>query len=205
MPTILIALCVLAAETDKPQWQPLFDGKSLEGWKVVEFGGDGEAKVEDGRIVLHRGNSLTGVTFNGKGLPKINYEIELDAMRVDGIDFFCGLTFPVGQSHCSFIVGGWAGAVVGLSSIDDKDASENETTKYMNFKTGQWYRIRVRVTDDNIAAWIDDKQVVNQNIKGRKVSTRNEVILSKPLGVAAWQTTAAIRNVRLRKLSQEGK
>jgi hypothetical protein len=110
------------------------------------------------------------------------------------------LTFPVGKSHCSFIVGGWAGAVVGLSSIDGKDASENDTTKYMNFKTGQWYRIRVRVTDDNISAWIDDKQVVDQNIKDRKITTRNEVDLSKPLGISAWQTEAAIRNIRLRKL-----
>jgi len=199
MPSILIALCVLAA--DKPAWKPLFDGKTLEGWKVVEFGGDGDVKVDDGRIQLGRGVSLTGITYARDDLPKTNYEIELEAMRVEGIDFFCGLTFPVGDAHCSFIVGGWAGAVVGLSSIDDKDASENDTTRYVDFKTGQWYRIRVRVTDENISAWIDDKQMVDQDIEGRKVSTRNEVDLSKPLGVTAWQTTAAIRNVRLRKLS----
>ena len=197
MPTILLALTLMGA--DKPQWQPLFDGRSLEGWKVVEFGGDGEVKVTDGRILMKMGNSLTGITYQGEGLPKRNYEIELDAMRVEGIDFFCGLTFPVGESHCSFIVGGWGGAVVGLSSIDDKDASENDTTRYLNFKTGQWYRIRLRVTDEKITAWLDDKQVVDQNIRGKKVGTRNEVDLSKPLGLSCWQTTAAIRNVRLRK------
>ena len=200
MPTIVLALCVLTA--DKPAWQPLFDGKSLDGWKVVEFGGDGEVNVEEGRILMKMGNSLTGVTYAGDDLPKSNYEIELEAMRVEGIDFFCGLTFPVGDSHCSFIVGGWAGAVVGLSSIDNKDASENETTQYITFKTGPWYRVRVRVTDDNISAWIDDKQVVDQKIKDRKVSTRNEVDLSKPLGLSAWQTTAAVRDIKLRKLSK---
>ena len=198
MPSLLLVLCVLTA--DKPQWQPLFDGKSLDGWKVVEFGGDGDVEVKDGRIIMKMGNSLTGITFAGKELPISNYEIELEAMRVDGIDFFCGLTFPVGKRHCSFIVGGWAGAVVGLSSIDDKDASENDTTKYMNFKTGQWYRIRVRVTDAKISAWIDDKQVVDQDTKDRKISTRNEVDLSKPLGLSCWQTTSAVRNIRLRKL-----
>lgn len=198
MPTLLLALCAIAA--DKPAWQPLFDGKSLDGWKVVEFGGDGEVKVDDGRILMKMGNSLTGVTYAGDDLPKSNYEIELEAMRVDGIDFFCALTFPVADSHCSFIVGGWAGAVVGLSSIDNKDASENETTQYITFKTGQWYRIRVRVTDENISAWIDDKQVVKQDIKDRKISTRNEVDLSKPLGLSAWQTTSAVRGMKLRKL-----
>ena len=29
--------------------QPLFDGKSLEGWKVTDFGGEGEVKVEEAR------------------------------------------------------------------------------------------------------------------------------------------------------------
>lgn len=198
MSALLLALCALTA--DKPAWQPLFDGKSLDGWKVVEFGGDGDVKVDDGRILMKMGNSLTGVTYAGDDLPKSNYEIELEAMRVDGIDFFCALTFPVADSHCSFIVGGWAGAVVGLSSIDNKDASENETTQYVTFKTGQWYRLRVRVTDDNISAWIDDKQVVNQDIKDRKISTRNEVDLSKPLGLSAWQTTSAVRGMKLRKL-----
>jgi hypothetical protein len=48
----------------------------------------------------------------------MNYEIKLEAKKVTGNDFFCGMTFPVGDSFCSFIVGGWGGPVVGLSSID---------------------------------------------------------------------------------------
>ena len=91
MPTILIALCILAAE--KPQWEPLFDGKSLDGWKVVEFGGDGDVKVDDGRIVLKMGNSLTGITHKSEELPKSNYEIELEAMRVEGERFLLRADF----------------------------------------------------------------------------------------------------------------
>ncbi len=200
MTALLIALCLVAAK--EPAWTPLFDGKSLEGWKAAEFGGEGEVTVDKGRILMTAGSSLTGITYAGKDLPTSNYEIELEAMRVDGIDFFCGLTFPVKDSHCSFIAGGWAGAVVGLSSIDGKDASENDTTKYVTFKSKRWYRIRVRVTDDNISAWIDDKRIVNQDIKDRKITTRGEVDLSKPLGISAWQTAAALRNIRLRRLKE---
>jgi hypothetical protein len=141
------------------------------------------------------------VTYK-KDFPVTNYEIRLEAKRVDGIDFFCGLTFPVEKSHCSLIVGGWAGAVVGLSSIDDRDASENDTTKYINFQDRRWYPIRVRVTRDRIQAWIDDKPVVNQDIRNRKVSTRAEVDLSKPLGIAAWQTRAAVRKIEFRRLAE---
>jgi hypothetical protein len=135
----------------------------------------------------------------------MNYEASLEAMRMDGIDFFCALTFPVADSHCSFIVGGWAGSVVGLSSIDGRDASENETTRYMSFKDNQWYRIRVRVTEEKIEAWIDDQQVVNQPTKGRRIGTRIEVELSKPFGICAWETRAALRNIRVRRLEEPGK
>ena len=120
--------------------------------------------------------------------------------RVDGVDFFCALTFPVADSHCTLVVGGWAGSVVGLSSIDGRDASENETTRYMAFKDNQWYRIRVRVAKERIQAWIDDERVVDQAISGRRLDTRIEVELSKPLGVCAWETRAALRNIRIRRL-----
>lgn len=194
------AASVQAVKT-APAWQPLFDGKSLEGWRITDFGGQGEVHVEDGQLMLEFGSSLTGTTCT-RELPKTNYEVRLEAMQVDGIDFFCGMTFPVGDSHCSFIVGGWAGAVVGLSNIDDRDASENETTRYMTFKNKVWYRVRVRVTPERIQAWIDDKKIVDQVITGRKISTRPEMDLSKPFGIAAWQTRAALKNIELRVLPE---
>jgi hypothetical protein len=173
---------------DREQWTPLFDGKSIDGWKITQFGGQGEM-----------GQPLTGITYKGT-FPQVNYEISLEAMRVEGTDFFCGLTMPVSDSHCSFIVGGWAGSVVGISSIDGHDASENDTTKVMKFNNGQWYKFRVRVTADKIETWIDNEQVVNQDIKGRKITTRSEVDLSKPLGLSTYQTKAAVRNFKYRKL-----
>ena len=174
------------------KWRPLFDGKTLDGWKISQFGGEGEVYVEDKQLMFDFGSSLTGVTYKGKA-PQSNYEIKLEAKRLDGTDFFCGLTFPVGQSHCSLIVGGWGGALVGLSSIDGFDASENDTTQSMSFKRGQWYRIKVRVEDQRIAVWIDDKQIIDQDIEGRQISIRPEVELSRPLGLCAWETRAAMR------------
>src|SRR5262249_39791253 len=104
----------------------LFDGKTLAGWKATVFGGEGKVAVEKGQIILQRGAPLTGITWAGgpPELPRMSYEVSLDAMKVDGSDFFCGLTFPVGPDPCSFIVGGWGGGVVGLSSLDGMDASE---------------------------------------------------------------------------------
>lgn len=190
------------AEDEDARWRELFDGKSLEGWESAEFGGEGPVEVKDGEIVMGMGVSLTGVTFKGE-IPKTNYEIELQAKQVEGIDFFCGLTFPVDESHCTFIVGGWAGSIVGLSSIDGMDASENDTTKIMYFDTDKWYRVRVRVEDDRIQCWLDDEQVVDQSIVDRELSIRPEVALSRPLGISSWQTTAALKDIRIRELQQD--
>ena len=189
-------------------WKNLFDGKTLAGWKRSTFASQGEIKVgtpsKDGKsaIVLEMSDNLSGITLtNLADLPQMNYEVALEAMKLDGSDFFCGLTFPVGKSSASFIVGGWGGAVVGISSIDGADASENETTKFMKFERNKWHRIRVRVTPAKIEAWIDDDQMVDVETKDRKISLRfGEIENSLPFGIAAYQTRAAVRDIRLRRL-----
>lgn len=189
-----------AKTEESAAWKSLFDGDTLLGWRVTEFGGEGEVLVRDQAIQMDFGSSLTGITYDGKEFPQSNYEVRLEAQRVDGNDFFCGLTFPVQQNFCSLIVRGWGGTVVGLSSIDGADASENETRKSRTFRKGTWYRIQVRVTDDRIEAWIDDEKVVDQELAERAISIRPEVSLSKPLGICAWQTRAALRKIEWRKV-----
>jgi len=183
-------------------WQPLFDGKTLTGWESTPFGGEGDVTVENGVIRIERGSELSGITCNQK-FPNDGYAITLEASRVDGYDFFCGLTFPVGQEPCSFIVGGWGGGVVGLSSVDGADAAHNDTTEWREFETGTWYRITVEVGKDAIRCWIDDEQMVDQPRNNHEFSIRPEVFLSKPLGISCYSTVAAIRDVRYRLLDRE--
>jgi len=174
----------------------LFDGNTLNGWEITDFGTQGPVYVSGGRIILGMGDGGTGITWK-KDFPRQNYMVTLEAMRVEGNDFFCGMTFPVGKDPCSLIVGGWGGMVVGLSSIDGMDASENETMTLKNFDKERWYRIILRVTEQTIEAWIDNEKVVDFTIGENNLSIRPEVELSKPFGIASWRTTAAIRNIRL--------
>ena len=183
------------------QPESLFDGKTLDGWELTSFGGEGDCEVKDGAIVVEAGEPLTAINLLEEyDLPTDNYELLVEAKRVEGSDFFATITFPVGDSFCSLVVGGWAGTLVGLSSIDGEDASMNETRTLKNFEGNRWYRIRLRVAEDNISAWIDDEQVVDLNIVGRKISLRNEMIVCRPLGIASYITTAAIRKVELLRL-----
>jgi enamine deaminase RidA (YjgF/YER057c/UK114 family) len=178
-------------------WRPMFDGKTLTGWKEGQFTARGKVSVEDGQVVLGNGY-ITGITWTG-AFPTSNYEVRYQAQRRSGSDFFGALTFPVHDSYCTFVNGGWGGSVVGLSSLDSMDASENDTTLTMGFTNGRWYSFRVRVTDGSIEAWIDDERVVAVDIRGRRIGLRpGDIEYSAPLGIASYESVAAIRNIEYR-------
>jgi hypothetical protein len=185
-------------------WVSLFDGKTLAGWKSTAFGGGTEAEVENGLIQVEAGEELSGIQYT-KPVPRMGYEVSLEAMRRTGLDFFCGLTFPVLEKHMTFVVGGWGGSTVGLSSIDRQDASINETTQIRFFKDNQWYKIRLRVEPERIQAWIDEERVVDVNTKGKHLDLRpGEIEISVPFALATFRTSASFRSIRLRALPANG-
>jgi hypothetical protein len=100
--------------------------------------------------------------------------------------------------------------VIGLSSVNGYDASENVTTSYFSFKENIWYRFRIKVSDDKIQVWITpqdkegnwetEKSVVELELAERTLSTRSEVNRYKPLGFCTWSTEGQLRNITYRKL-----
>ncbi|HRX12879.1 MAG TPA: DUF1080 domain-containing protein [Draconibacterium sp.] len=177
----------------------LFDGKTLEGWKVTEFGTQGPVLVSGGKIILNYGDGCTGITWQNE-FPKVNYEVTVEAQKTSGNDFFCGMTFPVNDEFCSLIVGGWGGPVVGLSCIDGKDASDNNTKILRQFEKNVWYTIKLQVTPEKITAWVDGEKLVDFTYAGHKLYVRPEVNLSKPFGICSWNTTSEIRKITMKKL-----
>jgi hypothetical protein len=186
-------------------WKDLFDGKSLAGWEPADYFGAGKVQVKDGAAVLEKGKVMTGIKYTRGDLPKMDYELTLEGKKLAGDDFFCTTTFPVGDSSCSLVVGGWSGTVVGLSSIDSEDASMNETRRDKEFKADQWYRVRIRVSPKRIEAWIDREKMVDLDTTDRRISVRIECEACKPLGIATYQTTGAVRDIRVRKLTEDEK
>jgi len=189
-------------ETTEKGCNYLFDGESMEGWEITNFGTQGPVNISGNSIILGMGDGCTGITWTGD-FPKIDYEVSLEAKKISGNDFFCGMTFPVGKNYCSFIVGGWGGPVVGLSTIDGHDASENETRTLKKFEHDKWYKIRLKVSGQKIEAWIDDEKTVNFNTEGHEIDIRPEVSLSIPFGICSWITTAALRKIKLKELTEK--
>ena len=202
-PPMLVEYKNIRLKTFEESRVSLFNGKDLTGWEIAtlgDFASHGKVYVKDGRIFLEQGSLMTGIRCP-RDFPTSNYEVALEAMRVSGYDFFCGMTFPVGKSWCTLIVGGWGGMVVGLSNVDDLNASENETTLGMEFDSGRWYPIRVRVTDAKIQVWIGEDRVIHLDREGHKFGVWEEQQPIKPFGVATWDTGGALRNITLQRLS----
>lgn len=190
-----------AALLPAADWVPLFNGTSLAGWKQTPFRGAATAMVDAKTILLPAGAPLTGITYTGT-FPQTNYEIRFEAQRIAGNDFFASLTFPVGDSFATLVTGGWGGDIVGISSLDGWDASDNETRTYVNFEPKQWYKFRLRVTPDHLRVWIDEKSVVDVPIRGRSISLRRgDIGLSAPLGFASYNTAGQLRAIEYRPLN----
>lgn len=191
-------------EAAEPTGPPRFNGRNLDNWRVVDtdvFKRHGAVVAKEGAVELAQGDPGTAIVWTGDAPPKINYEVRLEGQRTAGDDFFCGLTFPIHDSHCTLILGGWGGSVTGLSNIDDFPAVENETTNAIEVRPGKWHRIRLRVTPREIQAWFDDSKIVDLDPRGKRFSIWWEQEPVRPFGIATWNTAALLKNLRVEKLA----
>ncbi|HBJ85712.1 MAG TPA: DUF1080 domain-containing protein [Verrucomicrobiales bacterium] len=187
----------------RAEWKLLAD-EFESSWQAAGIAEEGRVTIKDGEITLDAGQPMTGARFDAwqsAKLPRSRYAIEYEAMRVEGNDFFGTVTFPVNDSHVTLVIGGWGGTLVGISSIDDLDASENTTTGNAFFKNNEWHQVRVEVRDDDIRAWIGGKLFVNVSTKGRKLGLRaGDIEKCTPFGFATYATRARVREVVVRRL-----
>lgn len=201
-------LCLFFALTQcgpvpRGEWK-LLTAEFAPAWKAAGIPDEGGVTIKDGEITLQAGQPMTGARFDvwkSAELPRMRYSIEFEAMRVEGNDFFGTVTFPVDDAHVSLVIGGWGGTLVGISSIDDMDASENHTRGNAYFKNNEWHKVRIEVRDDDLRAWINDKLFVNVSTRGHKLGLRQGGIEKcAPFGFASYATHARVRGVIVRRL-----
>ena len=170
-------------------------------WEPAGIPEQGKIALAEGELSLEAGGPMTGARFAAWGELELGdrpYTISYAARRLEGEDFFGTVTFPVpGRgASVSFVLGGWGGSVMGISSIDFSDANENSTRGEHRFSSGNWYRVRLTVTPDLIEARLDERLVVSTAIKGRQIGLRPGFIdHCLPFGFASYGTFARIKDV----------
>ncbi len=203
--------CGAPTETNKKPQPPLTPKSNLEPWsEVLAFAGSGQVFAKNGILTLGQGEALSGVTFalsdhTAYPFPLVDYEITLKARRTRGSDIFCALTFPYKDLNtcATLIVGGWGGGLVGISSISELDASENETTAFVKFKNDQWYDIKLTVKDDYLMTHIDGAIVINYPLNKKPLSLRpGDIDSCAPLGLASFASNAEIKDMKITPLKK---
>ena len=182
--------------------EPLFNGKNLDGWKnAIPTGGKVEV-LTNGVIACSAGEPMSGIVYTNT-TPRMNYEISLEGMRVEGDDFFIGLTLPIGTNYCSVIIGGWGGNLCGISSIDYMDASENCYTEAKPLKSGVWYTLKVRVTEHLLDVRLNDTfyraQVEFDKPSRFSLRPGSDIDRCVPLGICTYRTKAWWRNIEIKR------
>jgi formylglycine-generating enzyme required for sulfatase activity len=183
--------------------EALFDGKSLRGWRVV---GKGQcpAIAEEGQVLIRSEQGQCGVVWQG-AFPTSNYEVALEAMRVAGPWDFCDLVFPIGGQFASWDFGvGESGKGISFNQVDGGCIPVDEAARIMDFQNGRWYKIRIRVTDERVEGWLDEKRKFDVPRAGTLFAALYPRAPLKPFGIGTWYTKGAVRNLQLRRF-QPGK
>lgn len=199
-----VVFTVSGAAQDKPL-TPLAGSELAANWRVVdEMMDHGPVTLADGVLRLGEGKPMTGVAYSGKTpLPAKDYEVSFEARRLEGEDFFAALTFPVRDKDtaATWVLGGWGGKCVGISCLQFQAADENETTNWIEFETGKWYRFRLQVRENRLTGFIDDKQIFDADTEGKKITMRfGDIEFCRPLGFASYNTVGEVKNLKIAKL-----
>jgi hypothetical protein len=184
---------------------PLAGSDLAANWRVIdEMKDHGPVTLAEGVLRLGEGKPMTGVAYTGKApIPVKDYEVSFEARRVEGEDFFAALTFPVRDKDtaATWVLGGWGGKCVGISCLQFQAADENETTNWIEFETGKWYRFRLQVRENRLTGFIDDKQIFDADTEGKKITMRfGDIEFCRPLGFASYSTVGEIKNLKVARL-----
>ena len=169
-----IALCVLMAQmagaADKPVGTPLFDGKTLDGWKTL--GGGADYKVIDGAIV---GSSRPGVPNSFLVTEKTfgDFILDLD-VRQDvgptnsGVQFRSLSTpeFENGRVHgyqtdIDPSPRQWSGHIYEEAQRGWFSTGEMNPEAKSLYKFGDWNHYRIEAIGPRLRVWINDKPVAD--------------------------------------------
>ncbi|HBY61830.1 MAG TPA: hypothetical protein DEH78_18570 [Solibacterales bacterium] len=147
------------------EWIPLFDGRSLNGWKANE--GGASFRVEEGAIVADGPRSHLFYTGPVQGGVFRNFELRVKARTTPGAN--SGVYF-----HTRYLEKGWPdrGFEVQVNNSHTGEGSYRERKMTASLygvrntykalaRDGEWFELRVMVRGKRVEVWCGDVPVVD--------------------------------------------
>ena len=173
----IIACCLLSCGLSKHNsskgWVPLFDGKSLDNWKVGDNAGT--FSVDSGMIIVH--GKTAHLFYDGPVMDHNfkNFEFKADVMTHEGTN--SGIYI-----HTAFQQGGWpakgyevqvnnthtdwirTGSLYGIDNIKEVYVKDNEW--FTMYITVYGKRVLVKLNDKIVLDYTEPENVQQQRKKG---------------------------------------
>jgi hypothetical protein len=181
---IFCAVCTVGCQQEQPEWQSLFDGRTLDGWTASE--NKESFKVQEGSIVCDGPRShlfYTGPVSSGSF---VNFELKLEVMTAENAN--SGIYF-----HTEYQEEGWPakGYECQVYSGVSKTGMRTERKKTGSLyairncfkppvRDNEWFDYRIKVQANHVWIWINDHLISEyiepedpwrpDNMQGRLIS-----------------------------------
>jgi len=177
--TIAVILFALSSFTkNQDGWVSLFDGKTLNGWKV---GNNAQTfSVQDGQIVVHGSTAHLFYMGDYKNHDFKNFEMKADVMTYPGSN--SGIYFHTKYQESGFPDDGFEVQVNNSHSDWKRTGSLYDIVdiKEVYVKDMEWFTLYTKVVGKHVVIKINDKTVIDytepegytppKNHPGRKIS-----------------------------------
>jgi len=218
LPSLLALVITLFASPPlfAENWQPLFDGKTLDGWE--QKGGAAKYRVENGEVVgtsvPNTGNSFLCTTKNYgdfilelefKVDPKLNSGVQIRSQCFDEPMVVADRKIPAGRVHGYQVEidpsdRAWSGGIYDEGRRGWLNDLKNNEAARKAFKPGEWNSFRVECRGDSIKTWLNGVPAADL-----KDSLTPEGFISLQVhGVGAEKEPREVRwrNIRIEELAK---
>jgi hypothetical protein len=204
------ALCLLSlplvaddkeAKKDGEGWVTIFDGKSLDGWKINES--KESWKLEDGALVANGNRSHA--FYVGDEKPFKNFELKVEVQTKKGSNG--GIFF-----HTKYQDSDWPAQGI-ESQVNNTQGDPQKTGGLYNIEKvlkapaedGKWWTQHIIVKDRHVQVFIHGKKVVDYEEPADKKGADGKLREKLSEGTFALQahdpgSTVMYRNIRVKRL-----
>ncbi len=198
---LTVASLVFGQAKDEKGFKTIFDGKTMNGWKMADENQDAWT-IKDGAIVAH--GSRSHLYYVGDEKPFVNFELKIEAMTTAGSNggiYFHTQYQPIGWPKHGYEVqvnqthGDWrkTGSLYSVQDVREQFVKDNE-----------WYTYHIIVKGKHITIKVNDKVAVDwEQPADRQAGADFTRILDK--GTIALQahdpkSVISYKNIRIKRL-----